>query len=136
MLPRPTVTEKKCPRCETVKPADAFTRAKRTATGLASYCKVCTATIQRERYNKSKKAKQPKKAEAPPDPRRDGTSSPEQPTSEPEPALDPSLSERWLRRPRIAATDPTLSQIKALAAFLDCEPCDVLELCEELTADA
>ncbi len=43
--PRPSVTEKKCVRCSTVKPASEYARNKSSTTGLQSYCKSCTRGI-------------------------------------------------------------------------------------------
>ena len=36
-----TVSEKRCPRCKTVKPADQFKRNRMSKTGLSSWCKIC-----------------------------------------------------------------------------------------------
>ena len=39
--PEPTVTEKRCPRCETVKPRADWNRNTASATGLQAYCREC-----------------------------------------------------------------------------------------------
>ena len=45
--------EKRCARCENVKPFSAFSRNKATKTGRASYCKVCRAEWKRIRRKPS-----------------------------------------------------------------------------------
>lgn len=45
----PSVTEKKCPRCATVKPAAEFPLNPSTETGLASYCSPCKLKYTQER---------------------------------------------------------------------------------------
>ena len=54
---KPIPTEKRCPACDTVKPASAFVLKRRTEPGrngrlrLASYCDPCAAAYQRKRRN-------------------------------------------------------------------------------------
>jgi len=42
--------EKRCPRCGLVKDASEFGKNKRTKSGLAAYCKLCTGDMNREQY--------------------------------------------------------------------------------------
>lgn len=46
------LTEKRCPKCETVKPASAFHANPARRTGLSSWCKGCSSThyYQTDRY--------------------------------------------------------------------------------------
>lgn len=49
-----TVTEKRCPRCDTVKPASAFSRSSSSVDGLQGHCRTCQSTNGRE-YRQRKK---------------------------------------------------------------------------------
>jgi 5-methylcytosine-specific restriction endonuclease McrA len=44
----PAIISKRCPRCKTTKPTVEFSRNSRQRDGLASYCKACSATMQRD----------------------------------------------------------------------------------------
>lgn len=43
---------KRCPRCATVKPREAFGRSRNRADGLQPYCRVCRATLDHDKYER------------------------------------------------------------------------------------
>jgi hypothetical protein len=51
------VTEKPCPRCDTVKPREQFYRNAANKDGLSGYCKVCQAEMDRAKPSRSNAAR-------------------------------------------------------------------------------
>ncbi len=56
---RSSMEAKVCSRCETPKPLNCYHKSPHSKTGVHAYCKVCTTTYNRERYQRD-----PKKAAA------------------------------------------------------------------------